>query len=73
MASGALASGMGYSLWYAALPRLTATRASILQLAVPLIAAAGGVLFLGEHPTPRLLIAAVAILAGVGLAILRKN
>ncbi|HVT03764.1 MAG TPA: EamA family transporter [Thermoanaerobaculia bacterium] len=72
IASGALASGIGYSLWYAALPRLTATRASILQLAVPLIAAAGGVLFLGEHPAPRLLIAAVAILAGVGLAIRRR-
>jgi drug/metabolite transporter (DMT)-like permease len=70
VASGALASGIGYSIWYAALPQITATSASIVQLAVPVLAAAGGILLLGERPTLRLFFAAVAILTGVGLAVL---
>lgn len=71
--SGALTSGVGYSLWYAALPYLQATRAAVLQLAVPVIAAAGAVAFLGEAVTPRLLGAAAAILGGVALAVLGKR
>jgi drug/metabolite transporter (DMT)-like permease len=68
-ASGAIASGLGYSLWYAALPGLTATRAAILQLLVPVLAAGGGVGLLGERVSLRLLLAGAAILGGVALAI----
>ena len=67
--SGAIASGVGYSLWYAALPALTATRAAVVQLSVPVVAAAGGVLLLGESLTLRLVASATAILGGVALAI----
>jgi drug/metabolite transporter (DMT)-like permease len=67
--SGALASGGGYAVWYSVLPALTATRAGTVQLAVPVIAALGGVAILGEHLTLRLVVAAVAILGGIGLAI----
>ncbi|MBZ4421682.1 DMT family transporter [Myxococcus sp. RHSTA-1-4] len=72
LASGALASGVGYSLWYAALPHLTATRAAIIQLSVPVLAAAGGVLLLGEGVTARVLLAGTALLAGVLLALSAK-
>jgi drug/metabolite transporter (DMT)-like permease len=67
--SGAVASGVGYAIWYAALPRLTATVAATVQLAVPVLAAAGGVALLGERVTARLVLASVAILGGVGLAL----
>jgi drug/metabolite transporter (DMT)-like permease len=67
--SGALTSGLGYVVWYAALPRLAALQAASVQLSVPLIAAFGGVLLLGEALTPRLLGAAVAILGGIGLVL----
>lgn len=70
--SGAVASGLGYVAWYAALPHLRATAAATLQLLVPVIAAAGGVLLLAEAITLRLLLAAVLILGGVRLA-LRKG
>lgn len=69
IASGALASGVGYSLWYAALPHLTATRAAIIQLSVPVLAATGGVLLLGEQLTVRLVGAGTALLCGVLLAL----
>lgn len=69
VASGALASGGGYALWYSVLPRLTATRAGTLQLLVPILAAAGGVAFLGERVTLRLACSAAAILGGVALAL----
>jgi drug/metabolite transporter (DMT)-like permease len=68
-ASGALSSGVGYVIWYAALRGLTATRAAIVQLVVPLLAAVGGVIFLGEVFTTRLAIASVLILGGVAIAI----
>ena len=68
-ASGALASGVGYSLWYAALPGLTAARAAVLQLLVPVLAAAAAVALLGEPLTTRLVAAGAAILGGVALAI----
>jgi drug/metabolite transporter (DMT)-like permease len=67
--SGAVASGLGYSLWYAALPGLTATRAAVLQLLVPVLAAGGGVALLDERVSSRLLVAGAAILGGVALAI----
>ena len=69
VASGALASGGGYAAWYSVLPKLSAIRAGTIQLAVPVLAALAGVLLLGEHLTLRLLLSAVAILGGVGLAI----
>jgi len=71
--SGAVASGIGYSLWYAVLPQLTATRAAILQLLVPVIAAAGGVLLLAEPMTARLVGAAAAIIGGIALAMLGRR
>jgi drug/metabolite transporter (DMT)-like permease len=73
VASGALASGVGYSLWYAALPHLTAMRAAVVQLAVPVVAAVGGVLLLGETLTVRLVGAGGALLGGVFLALLARQ
>lgn len=70
VASGALASGVGYAIWYTALPFLRATTAATVQLAVPVITAIGGVLLLGEAPTPRLLLASIAILGGIALVVL---
>jgi len=70
--SGALASGIGYAIWYTALPALKATQASIVQLSVPVIAALGGILFLGESLTLRLVLASAAILGGIALVILEK-
>jgi len=67
--SGAITSGLGYVIWYAALRGLTATRAAIAQLAVPVLAAAGGVLLLGEPVTVRLALAALLILGGIALAL----
>ncbi len=67
--SGAVTSGLGYILWYAALKGLTATRAAIVQLSVPVLAALGGVVFVGEQLTLRLAISAAAILGGVALAL----
>ncbi len=73
IASGALASGMGYAIWYAVLPSLKATTAATVQLSVPVIAAAGGILFLGEALTLRLILASVAILGGIALVILNTH
>lgn len=72
MASGAVASGIGYSLWYAALPRLTAIRASIVQLLVPVVAATGSVVLLGETISQRLVVAGAMLMGGVLLAIWKK-
>jgi drug/metabolite transporter (DMT)-like permease len=71
--SGSLASGGGYVLWYAVVRRMTASRAATLQLAVPALTAVGGVAFLGEKPTLRLVLAAAAILGGVGLAVSSRS
>jgi drug/metabolite transporter (DMT)-like permease len=68
--SGAVASGLGYVAWYAALRKLSAMRASVLQLAPPPIAAASGVLLLGETVTIRLVLSTVLILGGIALAII---
>lgn len=67
VASGAIASALGYVAWYAAMRSLSATRAAVLQLAVPVLAAAGGVLLLGEPLPRRLLQAAIVLLGGVAL------
>jgi len=72
IASGALTSGVGYAIWYTALKGLKATHAATVQLSVPVIAALGGVLFLDEHVTLRLLVAAVAILGGIALVVLGR-
>ena len=72
LASGALASGLGYAIWYTALRGLSATRAAIVQLTVPALATAGGVLLLGEPLTPHLLGASAAVLGGVALVILAR-
>lgn len=71
--SGAVTSGIGYTVWYAAIKHHTATRAAVLQLAVPAIAAACGVFFLAEAATMRLWIAGAAILGGIGLTILGRK
>ena len=72
-ASGILASGAGYAAWFAALPRLNSLQAAALQLTVPLIAAVGGIVILGEEPSRRLVLSAVFILGGVGLAIAGRS
>ena len=73
MVSGALTSGLGYVIWYAALPGLSATRAATVQLSVPVLAAVGGVLFLFETVAFRLLFSAVLILGGIGLSLLGRS
>ena len=73
IASGAIASGMGYAIWYTALRGLTATTAATVQLSVPVIAALGGILLLGETLTLRLVIASIAILGGIALVVLQKQ
>lgn len=71
--SGGLASGVGYAIWYAALPGLRATTAATIQLSVPVIAAAGGVIFLGETITLRLLLGSAGILGGIALVIMSRK
>jgi len=68
--SGALASGVGYVVWYQALASLPGIAASVVQLAVPILAAAGGVLVLGERITLRIGLAALMVLGGVALTLL---
>jgi drug/metabolite transporter (DMT)-like permease len=67
--SGAVTSGLGYAIWYRALRGLTAVRAAILQLSVPVIAAAAAVLLLGETVAPRLMFCGSMVLGGVALAL----
>lgn len=69
VASGALASGLGYALWYGALPMLRATTAATVQLSVPVLAALGAAAFLGEAITLRLVLASLAVLGGIALVI----
>jgi drug/metabolite transporter (DMT)-like permease len=71
--SGAITSGLGYALWYAALPALSSTSAAIIQLSVPAIAALGGALLLSETVTTRLLIASAAILGGIAITTAGKR
>jgi drug/metabolite transporter (DMT)-like permease len=72
IASGALTSAIGYIVWYAALQGLTATRAAVIQLSVPVIAALGGVVFLLEPVSWRLVLSSVAILGGIGMTLMRR-
>ncbi|WP_036169760.1 DMT family transporter [Massilia sp. 9096] len=67
--SGALTSGLGYVVWYAALRGLSSLRAAVIQLSVPVLAACGGALWLGEPFTARLALAVAAILGGIALAL----
>lgn len=66
--SGGITSGLGYVLWYRALPRISTTQAATVQLTVPVIAAAGAVLFLSEALSLRLALSSLCLLAGVSLA-----
>jgi drug/metabolite transporter (DMT)-like permease len=70
--SGAIASGMGYAIWYRVLTGLTATQAAVFQLSVPVIAAAGGVIFMEETVSLRLILASLMILGGIALVIARR-
>jgi len=72
LASGALASGIGYAIWYTALPLLKAASAATVQLSVPVIATLGGILFLGEPVTMHFMVATAAILSGIALVILTR-
>lgn len=73
IASGAIASGVGYVIWYAALPALSWTAAAIVQLSVPTIAAFGGVIFMSEPLTARLILASIATLGGIAIVIYSKQ
>lgn len=70
--SGGITSGLGYVAWYAALPRLTATRAATVQLATPVLTAAGGVLFLSEQVSARLGMSAALVLGGIAIAVFSR-
>lgn len=71
--SGVITSGLGYVLWYTVQPTLTATRAAIVQLAVPIFTAFGGAIVLSEQITLRLVIASIATLGGVSLAVFMRQ
>ena len=73
IASGALASGLGYVVWYAALRGLSASAAAVVQLAVPPLTAAAAIPLLGEAPSLRLLLASVVVLGGVALALAART
>jgi drug/metabolite transporter (DMT)-like permease len=73
VASGSIASGLGYAIWYSVLPRLTTGRAATVQLSVPVIAAIGGVLLLSEEATIRLVIASGLTLGGIWLVLVQRS
>ena len=73
MISGGVTSGLGYIVWYRVLKGLTVTRAAVLQLSVPLIAAMGGVIFVSESVTTHLMISAVLILGGILVVVLARQ
>ncbi len=73
IASGAVASGLGYAVWYTVLPALAATKAATIQLSVPVIAAAAGVALLGESVTLRLVAGSAAILGGIAMVVLARR
>jgi len=70
--SGAIASGLGYVIWYTALSGLKAASAATVQLSVPVLAATGGILLLGEPITFRYFIASIAVLGGIALVVIEK-
>jgi drug/metabolite transporter (DMT)-like permease len=71
--SGAITSALGYVIWYSALPGLKAAGAATVQLSVPVLAATGGILLLGEPITFRYLVASIAVLGGIALVIIEKQ
>ena len=71
--SGAITSGIGYVIWYSALPGLKAASAATVQLSVPVLAAAGGILLLGEPMTLRYLLASIAVLGGIALVVVTRH
>jgi len=71
--SGALASGIGYTLWYSALAGLSVTEAAVVQLSVPVLAAVGGLLFVSELISLRLIISGVMILGGILVVVLARH
>lgn len=73
IASGALASGLGYVTWYAALRGLSTTRAAVVQLSVPILAAVGGVTLLAESVSARLVLSGAMVLGGIALALIGRE
>jgi len=73
LASGILASGAGYAIWYTVLPKLEVSRAAVIQLSVPVIAALGGVIFSGEPITQTFMIASILVLGGILLVIISRT
>ncbi len=73
LASGGLASGIGYVVWYSVLPALKATKAATVQLSVPVLTTLGGVVVLHEAVTLRLVLASFAILGGIALIVFEKR
>jgi len=73
VASGAITSGLGYVIWYRALPGLTATRAALVQLAVPILTAFAAIVLLNEELPPRLVLSAGLVLGGIALAVWAKK
>jgi drug/metabolite transporter (DMT)-like permease len=71
--SGAIASGLGYVIWYSVLPELKAASAATVQLSVPVLAAAGGILFVSESITLRFLLASIAVLGGIALVVIEST
>lgn len=71
--SGAVTSGLGYALWYNLLPRLAASVAAVAQLTVPVIAMAGGMLFLGEALTSEFVLATALVLGGVAVSVIPRR
>ena len=71
--SGALASGVGYAIWYRALTKLSVTQAAVVQLLVPLIAALGGVIFANEVISLRLVLSSALVLGGILIVVLGKH
>jgi len=67
--SGVLASGVGYALWYGVVLQIKTTQAGVVQLLVPVLATLGGVLFLGEQVTPRIMVSTIIILGGVCISL----
>ena len=70
--SGSITSGLGYVLWYRALRRITTTQAAVVQLLVPVLAAIGGIIFISETLSLRLVVASSLILGGVAAAVLKR-
>ena len=69
IASGSITSGIGYALWYYVLPKIPSTNAAVSQLSVPLIAAAGGMIFMQELITLKFVLSCVLVLGGIALTI----